>query len=291
LYILKYHKTTHMIIKITTPNINVNTFEDVLYKINLSLLTCPIQDNITIDISETNFLDPYTIANLIILLRYLQRHYSNISISLPISENVTGYLNRIRFFQNIPNGVNRSKSLYSKTNFPASDVLLELTTIQKQSDVHNVIDYSVTKIGKILQANLGYTEKDIVSFCTALSETCQNIVDHSKEKGLVCVQKYHKENNYVIIAVSDLGIGIKRSLGSRYDTRRWNHARAIQNALQLGVSRFLDRGKGLYKVMEIVKKYKGKLIIRSGSGRIEIDNNTHSAIVPYFPGTQIYIRL
>lgn len=283
-----------MIIKINTPNINVNTFEDMFYKINLSLLTAPKQNNITIDISEINFLDPYSIINLCILLRHLQRYYPNISISPPHDENVNSYLNRIKFFQNIPRGTiipGKSRTHYSKTKFPPSDVLLELTTIQKQSDVYNMIDYSVTKIGNILQSNLGYTEKDIVSFCTALSETCQNIVDHSKDKGLVCVQKYHKETNYVIIAVSDLGIGIKRSLSSRYDTKLWNHAKAIQNALQLGVSRLPDRGKGLYKVMEIVKKYKGKLIIRSGSGRMEIGNNLHSSIVPYFPGTQIYIRL
>lgn len=277
-----------MIIKISTPNINVNTFEDVIFRINTALAAIDGRDPIDIDISETGFLDPYAIINLCLVFRYIQKYIPAVSISLPKENNVHSYLERINFLNYMPE---RTRLPARRKNLLPSDVLLELTTIQKQSDVHDVIDYSVTKIGQILQTNLGYTEKDVVSFCTALSETCQNIVDHSKDKGLVCVQKYHKETNYVIIAVSDLGIGIKRSLSSRYDTRLWNHTIALQNALQLGVSRFLDRGKGLYKVMEIVKKYKGKLIIRSGSGRIEIGNNTHPAIVPYFPGTQIYIRL
>lgn len=283
-----------MIIKINTPNINVNTFEDVFYKINLALLSTNKQDNISIDISDADFLDPYSIINLCILLRHIKKYFPGISLCLPEDLNVNSYLERMNLFHNIPQGI----KLPGKTNasrplrkFSSSDVLLEITPIQKQDDVHNIIDYSITKIGRILETSLGYTQADIASFCTALSETCQNIIDHSRDQGFVSVQKYHKDTNYVIIAVSDLGIGIKRSLANRYDVRLWNYTDAIQNALKLGISRFHDRGKGLYRVIEIVKKYRGKLIMRSGSGRAEIGDISRFLTVPYFPGTQIYIKL
>lgn len=276
--------------KITIPNLNVNTFEDIFYKINISILT-EKRSNINIDISKVKFMDPYSIMNFCILLRYLQKYFSFISLSLPQDSNVRNYLERINLIHNIPREIKLLNKPEPGRKFLPSDVLLELTPIQKQTDVHNVIKYSVTKIGHILQTSLGYTEKDIGAFCTALSETCQNIVDHSEDQGFVCVQKYHKESNYVIIAVSDLGIGIKRSLAKRYNVSTWNHVKAIQNALQLGTSRLPDRGKGLYIVNEIAKKYNGKLIIRSCSGYVETGKNSHSFNVPFFPGTQIYIRL
>lgn len=276
--------------KIAISNLNVNTFEDIFHKINISILTAK-RGSINIDISEVKFMDPYSIINFCMLLRYAQKYFSNISLTFPQDNNVAGYLERINLISNIPNGIKLINKPRLERKFLPSDVLLELTPIQKQSDVHNVIKHSVTKIGHILQTSLGYTEKDIGSFCTALSETCQNIIDHSEDQGLVSVQKYHKNSNYVIIAVSDLGIGIKKSLSKRYNVSTWNHAKAIQNALRLGTSRFPDRGKGLYIVNEIVKRHKGKLIIRSHSGRTEIGTNIKSSNVPYFPGTQIYIRL
>lgn len=283
-----------MIITINTPNINVSSFEHIIHEINETILTIPRNKNICLDISTTHFIDPYSIINFCLLLKYLGKFFSNISLSLPKDTNVHNYLERMNFFRNIPNGIillNKPISLYSKRQFSTSDVLLELTNIQKQNDVYNVIDYSIKKIGQILQTSLGYNEMDITLFCTALSETCQNIIDHSENQGLVSVQKYHKDTDYVVMAISDLGIGIKRSLANRYDVIGWNHARAIQYALQLGTSRFPDRGKGLYRVIEIVKKYKGKLTIRSCSGRIEIGKIITPFIVPHFPGTQLYIKL
>lgn len=275
-------------------NINVNTFEDILIRINTLILSGFKNKNISIDLSQAVFIDPYSVAGLCLILRYANKFFSNISLVLPKDENVNKYLGRVNFFSSIPENIllnNKPGQYFRNRKYTASDVLLELTNIQNQSDINRVIDYSVSKIAIILKKNLAYNNKDLVSFCTALSETCQNIVDHSKDRGLVCVQKYHKENNYVIIGVADLGIGIKRSLSSRYNVNSWSHAASINNALQLGTSRFSDRGKGLYKVLDIVKKYKGELVIRSGSGMVKIGNICQSEIAPYFPGTQLYIKL
>lgn len=277
-------------LKITDANLNVNTFENLLCNANLFILSSTDHKYIDLDISEIKFIDPYSIINLCILMQYLKKYYPYISLLFPNDINVRNYLHRIGFFNNIPSEI-KFKNPLSHKKFNDTDVLLEITPIQKQKDIEKAINYSITKINRILETSLGYTDKDIVSFCTALSETCQNIVDHSEDQGFVSVQKYHKDSNYVIMAVSDLGIGIKKSLAKRYNVTCWNHAKAIQNALQLGTGRLPDRGKGLYIVNEIVKKYSGRLIIRSCSGCIETGKNLHSYTVPYFPGTQIYIKL
>lgn len=286
-------------IKIDKNNINVANFEDIFYKTNLALFNLSRinrrERKIHINILEANFIDPYSITNFCILLRYLQRYSTKIYLSLPRDTNINNYLKRMDFFHSIPQRIELldkpSPNLYRKHPIRESDVLLELTPIQTQKDIQKVIEYAIEKIGRILKKSLGYNDNDISAFCTALAETCQNIRDHSGDKGLVAVQKYHSHTNYVIIGVCDLGIGIKKSLSCRYNVSLWNHREVIRNALQLGTSRYIDRGKGLYRVTEIVKKYCGTLIIRSGSGRVEIGKRNSSITVPYFPGTQIYILL
>lgn len=286
-------------IKIDKTNINIANFDDILYKVNMALSnTSGASDRerkITINIKQAAFLDPYSITNFCILLRHLQKYCPEISLSLPQDVNVNSYLKRMNFFHCIP-GIEildkSSLNLYKKSPMAReSDVLLELTPIQNQKDIQKVINYTIQKIGRILETSLGYGESDLSAFCTALTETCQNIKDHSEDKGLVAVQKYHSRTNYVIIGVSDLGIGIKKSLSYRYNVNSWNHSRSIEHALKLGTSRLPFRGKGLYRVIEIVRKYHGTFIIRSGSGRVEVGERTSSITVPHFPGTQIYMRL
>ncbi len=56
----------------------------------------------------------------------------------------------------------------------------------------------------------------------ALSEVCQNIIEHSENKGFVGIQKYRFQNlnkNVVKIAVMDVGIGFRKSLSSRFKLR------------------------------------------------------------------------
>ena len=286
-----------MLIQTTLPNINVGTFESILNKMNLALLASEDSSHIRLDITSAGFIDPYSITGLLLLLRYLHHLFPDASMSLSPSSRISGYLNRIRFFQGIP----RETKIHSKTTAIvhsstdcASDILLEVTPIRKQDDIHRVIDYTISKIARILKINLGYNDNQLARFCTALGETCQNILDHSRDSGLVTVQKYtsrKKTGNYVIISVGDLGIGIKRSLSGRYDTISWNHARAIESAILSGTSRFFDRGRGLYRVAEIVRNAGGIMVIRSGSGWLQLTDQTTTKIVPFFPGTQIYIRL
>ena len=56
----------------------------------------------------------------------------------------------------------------------------------------------------------------------ALSEVCQNIIEHSENKGFVGIQKYHFNSinkNVVKIAVMDIGIGFRKSLSERFSIK------------------------------------------------------------------------
>ena len=90
-----------------------------------------------------------------------------------------------------------------------------------------------------------------MGFAMALSEACQNIVEHAGTSGWVAVQAYNFRRRLgrrvVVIAVSDAGVGFRRSLESTQAKRfgdRWGDAAALEAALIQNVSRFRDPGRG-----------------------------------------------
>jgi signal transduction histidine kinase len=97
---------------------------------------------------------------------------------------------------------------------------------------------------------------------------------------------------YVVIGVSDFGIGIKKSLSVRHDAGEWTHGQAILNSLRKHFSRDEARGLGLYIVNQICNRYNGSLHIRSGDTRVYIRGQRHwEHVSTHFPGTQIAITL
>jgi hypothetical protein len=137
----------------------------------------------------------------------------------------------------------------------------------------------------------------------ALSEACQNIVEHAGTSGWVAVQSYNWRRKLgrrvVVIAVADAGVGFRHSLEPTQARRfgdRWNDATALESALIQGVSRFRDpgRGQGLAGIRRYVKRWAGKLSVRSGSARITIvppwdDDQPLVEGLPPFPGSQVLL--
>lgn len=101
------------------------------------------------------------------------------------------------------------------------------------------------RANSILKKHLHYNEGAVNGFIFALSEVCQNILEHSETTGYVGIQKYHFNNigkNVVKIAVMDLGIGFKGSLSGRFTFTE--DIEAIEQALLHGATRYADEGRG-----------------------------------------------
>ncbi|HEX3927345.1 MAG TPA: hypothetical protein VHW65_05060, partial [Gemmatimonadales bacterium] len=102
-----------------------------------------------------------------------------------------------------------------------------------------------------------------------------------------------------VIAVSDAGIGFRRSLEATQGKRsgeRWNDGLAIETALIHGVSRFRDpgRGQGLAGIKRYLARWQGKISIRSGTARVAIVPAWDTELprmegLPWFPGSQVTI--
>ena len=184
-----------------------------------------------------------------------------------------------------------------------SDVLLPVTPVRAAEDVHAVVSNIQQRASAILASELGLDPKATMGFAMALSEACQNIVEHAGTGGWVAVQAYHWRRKLakrvVVIAVADAGVGFRHSLeptqSKRFGTR-WGDAAALEAALIQGVSRFRDpgRGQGLAGIRRYLARWDGKIAIRSGTARIAIvpkwdDDVPLKDGLPAFPGAQVLI--
>ncbi len=182
----------------------------------------------------------------------------------------------------------------------SSRVLLEVTPVRGAEDVHAVVHHVQERSEEILQSELGLDARATLGFGMALSEACQNIVEHAGSGGWVSVHAYSWRRlgkRVVVIAVADAGVGFRRTLEATQAKRfgdRWGDYAALEAALLQNVSRFRDpgRGQGLAGIRRYLGRWLGKISIRSGTARIAIvpewdDDQTMTEHLAPFPGSQV----
>jgi len=274
--------------------ITEDTFEQVHHVIRKSL---------TIDLQPATFIDPFGMVGLLEIGELLKSEGVRKTLFLPESEEVIKYLERMDFFKFVDKYFRLEPSepeipeRYLRSSY--SDVLLEITPIEKSDDIHFIVGRVKNRAHAILEKHLHYDKRTIDGFIVALSEVCQNILEHSENTGFVGIQKYHFQNlnkNVVKIAVMDIGIGFRKSLSKRFKLK--DDLEAIEKALIHGASRYFakGRGHGLASVKRFINQWNGKLSIRSGTAKLSIIpewawGKEREVNLTYFPGAQINIML
>ena len=185
-------------------------------------------------------------------------------------------------------------------------VLLEVTPITKTEDVHQVVDRIQTKAQSMLTGKLHLEPSASMRFTMALSEVCQNVIEHAGRGGWVAVHSYQfrqrlQGRHVVVIAVCDAGIGFRQSLESSHGPRatdRWDDGMALEESVMRGASRFRDpgRGQGLAGVRKFIHTWDGKFSVRSGTAQIAIvpewaGGEPLTEGMPFFPGAQLQIQI
>jgi anti-sigma regulatory factor (Ser/Thr protein kinase) len=256
-----------------------------------------------IDLRDVSFIDPYGMVGLLEIGELCMLEDIKKTILLPRSTEVQRYLERMDFFASARRSFSLepmhvpSPGLVGKT--ADSDVLLEITPIERTNDIHYIVGRVEERAQSILAKHLRYDARAINGFIVALSEICQNIVEHSENKGFVGIQKYRFPSlgkNIVKIAVMDAGIGFRRSLSTRFKLA--GDLDAIEKALLHGASRHEDegRGHGLAAVRRFVEQWQGRLSIRSGTAKLSLipkwsRGREREPRLTNFPGSQINIIL
>jgi hypothetical protein len=230
-----------------------------------------------LDARHLRWVDPDGMVGLLLAGSIAGREQSVLPrLGLPESADVTGYLSRMGFFE-AAYGVFDFEAPARRSAGGRSDVLLEITSVASNADVHGVVDRVQGQAGMILSSKLGYPASAAVQFSVMLSELCQNIIEHAEAPGWVAAQSYNWAKRLgrfvVVISVMDLGRGFRGSLMEEHSARygdRWGDATALEAAFLHGLTRFPDsgRGQGIQQIRRQVRKWDGAITIRSGTARI-----------------------
>jgi len=262
------------------------------------------EERMLFDAHAVKWASPYALLGLLVAGQSaVEKNGIQPQLTVPTDRDVSSYVGRTGFYEYAAEWFEiHGKTPQSKVR-RASDVLLEITPVRGSEDVHGVVGVIQERASAILTGELGLESQATLGFGMALSEACQNIVEHAETSGWVAVQTYEWRRRLgrrvVVIAVADSGIGFRRSLkateGRKYGDR-WNDATALEAALMHGVSRFPDqgRGQGLLGIRRYVTRWDGRLSVRSGTARISIVENEELMDMepmedglPEFPGSQM----
>jgi hypothetical protein len=262
-------------------------------------------EKVLFDARRLRWVDPGGIIGLLAAGTVVRdRQGTHPRLQLEEAAEVTTYLARMQFFQEAE-AVFELDIRPPRRAWNSSDVLLEITRITTNTDIHAVVDRVQQQAGAILSRTLGYPPSSVVQFSVILSEVCQNIIEHAEAPGWVAAQVYNWAKRLgrqvLVLSVADVGKGFKGSLADQHATRfgdRWGDATALEAAFIHGLTRFPEpgRGQGIQQIRKQVGRWSGAIAIRSGTARIADvppwdDSPPMETDLPGFPGAQINIIL
>jgi len=278
------------------PSLDDYSFEQVLEQV----APLPADAKILVDARHARWSSPY---GLTALLTLAQTRTERPSLAVPEHDDTASYWARAAFFHHAESLYDLHGAYPKRRETGDSNSLLDITPITKSEDVHNVVGRVQERAQAIIHNELKLESKAIMGFAMTLSEVCQNIIEHAGQGGWVAVQSYRWTKRLgrrvVVIAVTDAGLGFRRSLEStpgHMPSTRWDDAAALEEAVIRGVSRFRERGRGqgLAGARNYVSRWNGKLSVRSGTARIAIvppwdDDLPLAERLPPFPGAQVQV--
>ncbi len=209
------------------------------------------------------------------------------------------YLTRMGFWQEIADRLDVPRDWVPVRPLwePDSNVLLDISIMHS----HDAISVVLRRTGEILQ-NLHYTPVGRGHVLEVLSELCSNVLMHARSDfgAIAAMQTYRTSSGarYVVMSIGDHGIGVRASLAAnpKFQSRLDSDAQALGLAMQPGASRFDvgGHGGGLPRVLEIARRYGGRVVARSGTGAFSFNGSTEAKQafeVPDLSGTLLRIAL
>jgi hypothetical protein len=263
-------------------------------------------NRVLVDAHACEWASPFGLVGLLCAGQALrEREGARPLLTAPADREVAHYWARAGFFREAEELFEIHGTVPRVKPAPETTVLLEVTPVRVAGDVHKVVDHIQERAAVILNAELGLDAKATVGFGMALSEACQNIVEHAGTGGWVAVHAYtwrrRLGKRVVVIAVGDAGVGFRQTLEATQAKGfgdRWGDGVALEAAFNHGVSRFRDpgRGQGLRGIRRWLSRWAGKMSIRSGTARIAMvpawdEDQVLKDGLPAFPGAQLQILI
>lgn len=229
-------------------------------------------DAIEVDLSATEFIDPYGMVMLLCLAAEARAAQTRVTVRFPDHEKCCRYLSAMDLHKRLDEeGVKvvGAKNLRKTEKTPGH--LLECHRFEREAFEDLV--HGIT--GKL--TDYGYHPNGVDELLVALYEIGGNVEEHANTfGGFLAAQttKIGTADETIILAVGDVGVGIRASLnggGISADTDRT----ALERAMQPGVSSVKEhvRGYGFEHMVDAVTKLRGSLFVRSDTAKATIERS------------------
>lgn len=232
-----------------------------------------------IDLTPVTFVDAYALTGLACFIASADGDGLPVRLLLPERYDVRSWRSRMHLGDVLDAfDVQVERSLPKVVERDRRDTLIEL---ERFRDSHGS-DRLASFIWERLQG--GGADGDVVNqLYEATGELGLNVVEHagSPVGGFIAAQRYRAgtPGEWIIVAVGDVGMGIRESLRDRYGAMTDDEA--IRRAIEWYVSRVRDRGRGqgLPGVVDGVKDLGGAVSIRSGAASLTITGCTRGPVL------------
>jgi hypothetical protein len=216
-----------------------------------------------IDLAQVSFVDAYALAGLACFIASAVKGGLPVELVVPQDPDVRSWLSRMHLGEILDAfGVRVEGALPRVAERDRRDALIELERFRDANGSDRLASFIWERIE-------GGADAEVVNqLFEATGELGLNVVEHagSPVGGFVAAQRYKAgtAEERIVIAVGDVGIGIRESLRPRYGDMTDDEA--IRRAVQWHVSRVPDqgRGQGLPGVVDGVRGLGGIVWIRSG---------------------------
>jgi len=241
--------------EIQIPNLELNySGFCFLSKLNEKLSAMEFEE-VILDFSNTGWIDANMLPPLVAIIQNARENLTSFKQRTDTKSDVRKLLEKNGFFPN--NNNDKSDEITKLSVFKPNETSSFITKAEEFIEHHNFPKNSNTNILR------------------ALSEIFTNTYIHSKtQKTTVCGQ-YCLTKKQISFTISDYGVGILQVVKNKVNSINTN-IDAIEWALQKGTTTKtgnIPGGKGLKDIDNFIFENKGKLIIVSGNGYLEKENN------------------
>lgn len=251
-------------------------------------------DRSVCDLSDLTFIDAYGLVGTACALRTAVTVEAGIEVRLPSRSGTNSHLGAMGFGVVLEQLGQADR--WGPPEAHRGDVVVPLRTASDAGGAQ--------KLSHLLWAQLEpHAGPQILAAVTeGVWEMVANALEHSGVDALIMGQVYTSRNgglppdhdDRVQVVIGDSGRGIRASFQEAGKRRTSDDILAIEHALEYLVSSVDDpgRGQGLHTTMEQVVGLRGKMVVRSGSGKVTLDaSGRHSERVQALPGVIVALSL
>ncbi|MGI8461976.1 MAG: ATP-binding protein [Solirubrobacterales bacterium] len=255
-----------------------------------------LREGATCDLKRLGFVDAYGLMGLACALETAPSD-ADIHVDLPSNQGMRNHLTRMGMREYLSR-IGSAERLPSSPPFEESEVVVPLRTATEAGGEQALANLLWAQLREHVDPQV------LQAISEGVWEMVGNALEHSGADALLTAHVYREvrggrpphHDDRVQVVIGDTGRGILGSFVESGSHSPRDDTAAIDLALEYLVTSVLDdpgRGQGLSTTMEQVIGLRGMMVVRSGAGKVTIDNagERRREAVPNIPGVMVALSL